>query len=148
MPAPANLLKLAKIAANDHSLPPELVCAICDHESAGWQIFAVRYEPEFFLKYVAGLHGISPTERFMRSCSFGLMQIMGQTARELDFKGEFLTQLCDPVTGLEFGCRKLAKCFENHPNDTHAALLAYNGGSDASYPDKVMTLISKYSPTS
>jgi soluble lytic murein transglycosylase-like protein len=72
------------------------------------------------------------------------MQIMGETARELGFKGTYLTELCDPIVGLEYGCRKLGACIEKHPGDTRAALLAYNGGSNPAYPDLVLRLLPKY----
>lgn len=32
---------------------------------------------------------------------WGVMQVMGGVAREVGFKGSFLTELCDPEVGIE-----------------------------------------------
>ncbi len=73
----------ARTAAEARGLDPALVCAVCHHERANWKQWAVRYEPGFYEKYVEKMVGISATEKTMRATSFGLMQIMGQVAREL-----------------------------------------------------------------
>jgi soluble lytic murein transglycosylase-like protein len=134
--------------ATVHGLDPALVAAVATHESS-WNVWAVRYEPGFFSRYIQPLLNNGTvktlTDATMRSTSFGLMQIMGQTAREKGFTGSFLTQLCDPDVGMDYGCRKLAKCTTDHPNDVRGALLAYNGGSDPQYPDLVLQFISNYS---
>lgn len=145
--------KIAIATANAQGISPALVQAVCHHESGGWRTWASRYEPRFFDRYVA-VHRMpkvqtfglcSPdTERTLRATSFGLMQIMGQTAREFGFEGEFLTQLCDPHAGIEFGCRKLARCLKLKP-DVSEALLMYNGGGDPSYPGKVLAHLKEYS---
>lgn len=140
-----DLVALAKTAAQRHSLDPALVCAVCDHESAGWSTWAVRYEPAFEKRWDPTA-GISPTEHYGRAFSYGLMQIMGETARELGFAGKYLTELCDPETGVEFGCRKLAKCVASC-GDVEAALLRYNGGGDPNYPEMVLQLVGKYQVT-
>jgi len=46
------------------------------------------------------------TELLFQQTSWGLMQIMGAVARERGFRG-WLTELCDPATNLEWGCRHL-----------------------------------------
>jgi soluble lytic murein transglycosylase-like protein len=138
------LIKVARAAAKLHALPEDLVCAVCEHESGGWNIWAIRYEPAFERKYDPVDATKYPTEHFSRAFSWGLMQLMGETARELRFTGKFLSELCDPATGVEFGCRKLAKCVADHPGDVRAALLAYNGGGNPQYPDLVLALVPKY----
>ncbi|PSH05135.1 MAG: lysozyme [Acidobacteria bacterium] len=140
----ATFIKIARATAQAHRLPEELVCAVADHESGGWNPWAVRYEAEFERKYVPVNPAKQPTEHYARAFSYGLMQIMGQTARELGFIGAYLTELCDPGIGLEFGCRKLRRCIDAHPGDTRAALLAYNGGGNPKYPDLVLALVPKY----
>ena len=48
----------------------------------------MRYEPAFFTKYVAPLYTnnkITATEAYARGFSWGLMQVMGQVARESGF---------------------------------------------------------------
>jgi hypothetical protein len=67
----------------------------------------MRYEPAFRTRYVAPL-GLPPTEEIARSISWGLMQVMGQVAREHGFSGKYLSALCDPAAGLELGCTVLA----------------------------------------
>ena len=66
---------------------PALVCAIVEQESS-WNTWAMRYEPAFFAKYVAGLYTnnkITASEAYARGFSWGLMQVMGQVAREMGF---------------------------------------------------------------
>lgn len=101
-----NLLALAQAAAARHALDPALVCAVVEQESA-WNNFAMRYEPAFRARYVAPL-SLAITEEVARSISWGLMQVMGQVARENSFDGKFLSALCEPAAGLDCGCRVLA----------------------------------------
>lgn len=101
-----HLLALARAAAARHALHPALICAVVEQESA-WNSFAMRYEPAFRARYVAPL-GLPITEEVARSISWGLMQVMGQVARENGFDGKFLSALCDPAAGLDCGCRVLA----------------------------------------
>ncbi len=58
--------------------------------------------------------------------SLGLMQIMGAVARERGFKGPRLTDLLDPASGLEWGCKHLAALCRRF--DFEDAITAYNGG--------------------
>jgi hypothetical protein len=138
-PSRDQLISLARAAAAAHSLDPALVCAVVEQESA-WNPFAIRYEPGFLARYVAPLFTtgkISATEAYARSFSWGLMQVMGQVAREHGFgappssssvlgaphavfaRGNVshnsetasLAALCDPATGLDVGCRVLAHKF-------------------------------------
>lgn len=137
------LTRIAKSMAAARGLAPELVAAVCEHESS-WDPWAERYEPAFFLKYVVPIKNLSPTEAHSRSTSYGLMQIMGQVAREEGFEGKYLTQLCDPITGLEYGCKKLAKCLQLAGGEESGALLKFNGGADPSYAAAVLALVEKY----
>lgn len=120
-----------------------LVCALIEHESS-WNTFSIRYEPGFFSRYVEQQKGLTATEAYARSCSWGLMQLMGQTAREIGFQDKFLSFLCDPDIGIDYGCKQFRHCVNRHPNDEKAALLAYNGGSDSNYPNLVLQFKSKY----
>lgn len=152
MPVPDSLI--AKVAT-DHGLPPELVRAIVQVESDG-NSYATRYEPGFFRRYVeknADVNAFAPcsldTERTMRATSFGLMQVMGQVARERGYKGPYLTALCDPATGLQYGCLHLAAFRRRFAGlGWDAVCAAYNGGAGAvkgrtefsnpEYPAKVL----------
>ena len=69
-------------------------------------------QPAFFAKYVAHLftnNKITASEAYARGFSWGLMQVMGQVAREMGFDGTFLSALCDPEQGLAIGCKLLRK---------------------------------------
>jgi soluble lytic murein transglycosylase-like protein len=146
MSASALLVSLARKTASAHSLDPSLVCAIVEQESS-WNPWAIRYEPTFFAKYVAPLYTnnkISASEAYARGFSWGLMQVMGQVARENGYAEPFLSALCDPADALEIGCRVLRKKFDTAANDTARALLLWNGGSDAAYPVQVLARRTHY----
>ncbi len=130
----SELIRLIENAAARYDLPVALIQAIVQVESAGHP-WAIRYEPAFFDGFVAEQgHAVflpcsRATEERLRAFSFGLMQIMGQTARELGFKGVYLVELCDPATGLEWGCRYLTKQVKRYSGDLESAVAAYNAGS-------------------
>jgi|HubBroStandDraft_5_1064220.scaffolds.fasta_scaffold02902_4 hypothetical protein len=104
------LIAFARDSATRNELDPAIVCAVIEQESA-WNPHALRYESAFRARYVSPL-GLSPTEEIARSISWGLMQVMGQVAREYGFAGKFLSELCDPEVGIEIGCGVLASKFE------------------------------------
>src|ERR1700756_4719478 len=138
--APAQLVTLAQNLAEVHGLDPALVCAVIEQESA-WNTWAMRYEPAFFAKYVASLYTnnkVSATEAYARGISWGLMQVMGQVARETGFDALFLSALCDPEQGLAVGCKVLRKKFDALAGDTTRGLLAWNGGANPAYPAQVL----------
>jgi hypothetical protein len=150
------LIDWARVIAMSHNLPVELVCAVCEEESGkrnaripggleDWDPTSTRFEVGFLRRWVKPDNLNAPTTEEIDSAhSFGLMQIMGLTARELGFKGRYLTELCNPECGLEFGCRKLRVCMDRTNNKIEDALLQYNGGSDPGYPSRVMGRMSKY----
>lgn len=144
-PSP-QLLSLARKAAVAHALDPALVCAVVEQESA-WNSWALRYEPAFFAKYVASLYTnnkVSASEAYSRGFSWGLMQVMGQVARETGFDAPFLSALCDAEQGLAIGCKVLRKKFDATANDTVRALLAWNGGANPAYPAQVLARRAPY----
>jgi soluble lytic murein transglycosylase-like protein len=141
------IVELARHTAAAHGLDPALVCAVIEQESA-WNPWAVRYEPGFLARYVAPLYTagkFSATEAYTRSMSWGLMQVMGQVAREFCFAGKSLAELCDPATGIEFGCLVLAARLARAHNDVSAALLSWNGGANPNYPAEVLARTRNYS---
>lgn len=131
----------AKYAAK-WGLETELVCAVIEQESS-WNPWSTRPEEQFYQHYVVPL-GLSWGTGIQRAMSWGLMQLMGQVARELGFVGPFLSELCDPDTGVDWGCKKLADCMKRANNDETAALLRWNGGSNAQYPAQVIARKAKY----
>lgn len=112
-------------------LEKSYVRALIEKESSG-NPWATRYEPgwRYFEspEYWAGKLGQSEeTERNGQSQSYGLMQVMGGTARWLGFAGYF-PELCLPSVGVHFGCLLLARKLRKYGNYP-AALAAYNAGS-------------------
>ena len=140
MPA-EELVALAKSVALHYALDPALVCAVCEQES-NWEPWAIRFEPDFEERYVAKLH-LGPTESIARSISWGLMQVMGETAREHGYLGK-LAQLCDPETGLNVGATVLSYKLALARREVARALELYNGGGNPAYADQVLRRMAKY----
>jgi soluble lytic murein transglycosylase-like protein len=145
--------------AQRHGLPVELVAAMVSVESGGNR-WAVRYEPGFYDLFVNDNRAVAPappcsldTEKRGRAMSWGLMQVMGEVARELGFSGAFFTELCDPELGVEYGCRLLVRLRKRFMSDLgwSAVVAAYNGGPGAvrgkddfknpQYPRKVLAAL-------
>lgn len=136
------LQTLAKEIALQNELDPALVCAIVEQESA-WNHWAIRYEPAFYIHYVMPIRGLSATEAYARSFSWGLMQIMGEVAREEGFKDD-LPSLCNPATGLIAGCTHFKRKMVSAENNVNKALLLWNGGGAPNYPAEVLARVDKY----
>ena len=140
------IIAAAKLKASQHQLDPALVCAIIEQES-NWNTWAIRYEPAFLAKYVSPLYAvgtISATEAWTRSMSWGLMQVMGQVAREQGYRASFLSNLCDPWEGIEVGCQVFAHKLERAGGDVTKALLLWNGGGRPEYAGEVLARMVKY----
>lgn len=139
------LVTLARQFATKHGLNDSLVCAICEQES-GWNPNATRYEPAFYTRYIqpmisdGRLTGDSTKDL---ATSWGLMQVMGETARESGYMGP-CDQLLEPALGLEWGCRVFAKKLVAANGDAYNALLRWNGGGNPRYPQEVIDRMDKY----
>ena len=181
------LIVLADTIAKKHGLDPALVCALCEVESA-WMPWAARYESGYkwlyiyefddegypyinlsagkrergqqYIKFLIQLGCSGQTEVIHQKISWGLMQIMGATARERGFRG-WLTELCDPQVNLEWGCKHLRWMVDHNnayglpdfrikPEDLAAA---WNGGTrvvvdgkykNQSYVDRVVKAMVNY----
>lgn len=135
--------------AERYHLPEWLITAIIQVESGG-NPWATRYEKNFYLRYLNNIeiNPIKPcslyTEKVARATSWGLMQVMGQVARERGFNRPFLSELCTPELGLEFGCRQLAWLATRYrvSESWEPVIRAYNGGNpradNLDYVKKVM----------
>lgn len=139
---PTPLTNLAKEIAGKYALEPALVCAIVEQESM-WNPWAIRYEPAFYAHYVMPQRGLSATEAYARAFSWGLMQVMGEVAREEGFHGD-LPSLCDPATGLDAGCTHFKRKMVQADSDIGKALQLWNGGGNAQYSVEVIARIPKY----
>jgi soluble lytic murein transglycosylase-like protein len=141
------LVALARDAARRHLLWPELVCAVIEQES-NWIPWALRYEPAFYDRYVQPQFArgaiASEGEARSRAFSWGLMQVMGQVAREQGFAGPSLAALCEPLTGLNIGCRVLAAKIAAANGNVERALLLWNGGANSDYCATVLTRVAHY----
>jgi hypothetical protein len=120
-----------------YEIDPYWVAAVCWKES-GFDVWAVRYESGYYERYCAGLTDaqihrevpgiISPaTDRRLRACSFGPMQIMGGTARHMGYSRVHLTQLCSEE-GVRLGVIYFSSLLHRYGDMDHA-LSAYNAGS-------------------
>lgn len=138
----AHVVDLARETAARHGLDGDLVCAVIEQET-GWNTYAIRYERSFQSRYVNPLPvsmELSPTETIARSISWGLMQVMGQVAREFGYNGDF-PALCVPLTGVEIGCRVLAHKMDLAHGNVGKALALWNGGANSRYGAEVLARI-------
>ncbi len=135
------LIKLAVATARLANLDPALVCAIVEQES-NWDPWAVRYEPAFDRRYILPMR-LRPTLEILRSCSWGLMQVMGETARDNGF-GDSPVTLLEPSTGLLIGCHVLSGDMDRAKGVLTDALLRWNGGANPSYADQVLARRANY----
>lgn len=136
------LVQLAKEAARKHVLDPALICAVCEQES-DWNPWAIRYEPAFQKRYVEPLGLKNQSEIIARAISWGLMQTMLQSVREIGYH-DHAAALCDPFIGLEWGCQLFARKFDAAGSDVPKALQLWNGGGNPLYSQQVMDRVNKY----
>lgn len=125
---------LIKHEAAIFNLDPILVAAIIGVESDGdpyrnriESADRKRNNPERFAK----LSNIDiPTEAANQIMSWGLMQIMGTTARDIGFQKSLL-MLIEPEYGIEWGCKYLAMQMKDCDGNVQDAISAYNRGTMA-----------------
>ena len=117
--------------ASHAGLDPILVAAIVATESGG-QTYATRYEAHW--KYLVDVDahakrlGITVmTETMHQATSWGLMQIMGGTAREMGFR-DHMPKLCEVEIGLLWGCLYLTRLSNRYKN-LDDVIVSYNSGS-------------------
>lgn len=153
----AALMGLLVSTARGAQVPPELVLGIIEAESGGdphaTRINATYPYTMMQAKRPAGCS--VDMERMCQKTAWGLMQVIGATARELGFDG-WLSELVSPETnirlGIEFLRRKMSQYFERDGIEGVAA--AYNGGAprrrpdgkfvNQSYVDKVMEAAKRF----
>lgn len=137
------LIATAKRIATTFGLDPALVCAVIEQESS-WDTEAKRLEQGFYVRYVRPQKLASGMEAIGRSTSWGLMQVMGQTAREHGYNGNFDDLCLDPEMAIQVGCIVLKKKLERAKGDLTRGLLLWNGGGNKDYPGEVIARIAKY----
>lgn len=140
------LIALAQKKAAEHGLSPKIFCGLVERETQ-WNAWKIRYEPGFYEEYVQKMVNAGAihdeTEAHGRAISWGLGQVMGETAREMGFTGDF-AQLCEPETGLEYTARILRHDIDRASANVTAALQRYNGGKNPNYAAEVLQLSQKY----
>jgi len=147
-------------AAVENDISPQLFVALILNESSGDPL-ATRWERRFYIRYIADkpLDQLTRTNvreldhyedqmfRLSLAYSWGLCQIMGVVAFEHGFRGRNLWELLDVETNVKLGAeiyahkRNLVRQKNPSANDAERdrlTLLAYNGGGDAEYPNRVM----------
>ena len=151
------LENLIRNASNESGMDFDLIASIIYMESGG-EVWAFRYEPQFYTNRIlplsrSELSGHVPssiptldTEKVSRACSYGLGQILGETARSiLHFEGENLTELFDPELNINL-CAQYLKILKTSylwlkdENDIIKAVTKrYNGKGEAAraYQEKV-----------
>lgn len=116
--------------ADTYNLDYDLLRAQVDVESAG-DAWAFRYEPAFFERYIRNRPTVAGARYGpLAACSFGLMQIVLETAIELGFD-ESPERLFDPRVGLAFGAKYLQKCIARADGSYRIGLEHYNGAGHA-----------------
>lgn len=147
------LKEIVRFNAQQFGLDPKLVGAIISTESA-WRTNSARFEkrwsyyhrPDWFSR----LNRITEdTEMAFQKTSWGLMQIMGGTARFIGFGG-WIPDLCRPEVGVEWGCRFLKQLAKEYIV-REDQIAAYNAGSvkrkadgtyvNQQYVDKVLSYL-------
>lgn len=141
----AGVLTLMKQLFNDmgvkYGLDPRMLACVAIQES-NLNPYAIRFEPHIHARLEPRgrleLAGFVPrrdatpnleTEKVMRACSFGLMQVLGETARWLaKFQNPYLTSLLDPAINLDVGCQVLLHYKKMANQNMQNALAFYNGG--------------------
>lgn len=144
-----------------YDLDPVLVASVVWQESRG-NPWAQRFEKKFYLEKILPrsreeLAGWVPavnelptldTERVARAHSWGLMQVLLETARVVGYSEPYATELCVVETNIDVGCCYLRVCFERAAREhsrgeirfgwgiREQALFRYNGGEG--YPKVVL----------
>lgn len=124
------------------------------HIESSWNPWACRFERQYVYTQNVEAHAKKArttvsTEHTLQKCSWGLMQIMGGTARWMGYTGP-IPALCDPEVGMHWGM-KFFRHLCNEYVDINDQIAAYNAGSvrrkadgtyqNQIYVDKVRTVL-------
>ena len=117
---------LIRQVATAYTLPFELLKAQVQVESNG-DPNAFRFEPAFFTRYVLN-NPASKAARFgpLAACSYGVLQVMLETAYELGFDGRPEDLFVDRI-GLTWGAKKMRALLDANGDNYPVALQRYNG---------------------
>lgn len=126
--------------ADSLMLPPSLVAAVIQEESR-FEPWAARVEPHYKRKAVVQDVARAWSKRYRnlptyetelddRSRSYGLMQVMGQLAREQGFSARYLSEMYLPRNTIMHGAMRLRVLLDRYRGDTLSAISAYNQGNN------------------
>lgn len=126
-------------AAHRHQVPAALLAGVVQEESR-FEQYAERTEPAYLknpkIRRLARTwskrHGGIPTsltEQTDRARSYGLMQVMGEVAREQGYDSTYLANLFNADDAIDQGALLLKKLLLRYGTDTLAAISSYNQGS-------------------
>jgi soluble lytic murein transglycosylase-like protein len=124
---------LIQQAASLYGLNADLLEAQVLEESSG-EPDAFRWEPDFYRHCIHG-RAQAVAGRFgpLAACSYGLLQIMLETAMERGFADRPEQLFVDRV-GLAWGAKHLQALLALSPGDYPLALARYNGGAAVARP--------------
>ncbi len=126
-------------ASAKYDVPVALIAGVIQEESR-FDAWAERVEVAYLrnnqikrqARHWTSIHANGPnyqTELEDRARSMGLMQVMGEVAREQQFGDRYLSTLFAPERSIDEGTKLLRRLLDRYPNDTLAAISAYNQGS-------------------
>lgn len=122
---------LIRQVSNLYGLPFNLLQSQVLQESSG-RADAFRFEQDFYERYIeTNQKALGFKYGKLAACSYGLLQIMFETALELGFTDQ-PHMLFDPRVGLSWGAKKMKALWEwsgGLDADYGKALSAYNGGT-------------------
>jgi hypothetical protein len=137
---------ITKKLAPGYSFDPILITAICEQESS-YNPQAVRLENGFLVRYLSK-STLSPIIKALFATSFGLMQCLGQSLREIGYitnpsaivntVQQLDLFLGNPAFQIEWGMKWLDQKRKHAGDDPESFLQAWNGGGDAQYSRKVL----------
>jgi len=148
---PYHGIPLQLVAMASEPPPPNprsrAVCAVVEQESDGTRGPCVPSQA-FFAKYVARStpqSRSSASEPTPDGFSWGLMQVMGQVAREHGFDSPIPHPRCATGTGSGDRLQSLVENSTPWRRTPHRGLLAWNAGANLAYPAQVLTANPTYS---
>jgi soluble lytic murein transglycosylase-like protein len=129
--------------AQQHGVDGVLLQAIVAQESGG-DPHAHRVEPHYLTNAVVKREATAWSRRWQgtptaltettdRASSWGLTQMLGQTAREAGLAARYLTALSDPGLNLEWACRLLTRWAGRAKSVEHLSAM-WNGGPGVRWP--------------
>lgn len=117
--------------ASKFELDPAIVYGVCKQENRDFNPCAVRFESGatilFNPREIKPANCSLRTEIELQHMSYGLMQIMGFTARELGYRGWLTGIICNSCLQIELGCRYLGQKIYSY--GLEKGIASYNSGS-------------------